>query len=305
MGAVYFLSATKRMAANRRYDNSKNPFYTGDENDIDDDTFLRHSKSGSSGYMFGANDLSREQSDLEEKRLQLLERKRQIEERTLESSNRSIGLLRDSEQIGVTTAEELLRQREQLERTEKRLDEINNTLRFSQKHIQSIKVLLCPACLAMVSLELIKDSCLCPQSVFGSLKNYISGRGATGGEPGTSSTDRPSEISRDNNPLAARLDDLEPTSPSEHPALRIRGVGEEQAYTNRQHSAAIADVNKVLDNNLEEMCSSLTRLRGLAEGLGSEINTQNEMVDRITDKTEKADFTIIRQNKDMSRLLKK
>lgn len=269
------------MAANRRYDNSKNPFYTGDENDIDDDTFLRHSKSGSSGYMFGANDLSREQRDLEEKRLQLLERKRQIEERTLESSNRSIGLLRDSEQIGVTTAEELLRQREQLERTEKRLDEINNTLRFSQKHIQSIK------------------------SVFGSLKNYISGRGATGGEPGSSSTDRPSEISRDNNPLAARLDDLGPTSPSEHPALRVRGLVEEPAFSNRQHSAAIADVNKVLDNNLEEMCSSLSRLRGLAEGLGSEINTQNEMVDRITDKTEKADFTIIRQNKDMSRLLKK
>ena len=36
--------------------------------------------------------------------------------------------------------QELLRQREQLERTEKRLDEINNTLRFSQKHIQGIKV---------------------------------------------------------------------------------------------------------------------------------------------------------------------
>jgi hypothetical protein len=36
--------------------------------------------------------------------------------------------------------QELLRQREQLERTEKRLDDINSTLRFSQKHIQGIKV---------------------------------------------------------------------------------------------------------------------------------------------------------------------
>jgi len=33
-----------------------------------------------------------------------------------------------------------MRQREQLENTESRLDEINNTLRFSQKHISSIKV---------------------------------------------------------------------------------------------------------------------------------------------------------------------
>jgi hypothetical protein len=36
---------------------------------------------------------------------------------------------------------ELLHQREQLENTESRLDEINNTLRFSQKHITSIKVI--------------------------------------------------------------------------------------------------------------------------------------------------------------------
>lgn len=36
--------------------------------------------------------------------------------------------------------QELIRQREQLERTEMRLDEINNTLRFSQKRIQGIKV---------------------------------------------------------------------------------------------------------------------------------------------------------------------
>ena len=95
------------MAGNRRNDNSKNPFYTDEDNFIDDDTFLRHSKSGSSGYMFGSNtnDLTREQQDLEERRMQLLERKRQIEERTIESSNRSVGLLRDSEQIGVATAE--------------------------------------------------------------------------------------------------------------------------------------------------------------------------------------------------------
>jgi synaptosomal-associated protein 29 len=138
------------------YGNSE-PKFSSFDKDVDDDSFLRHSKSGSSGYMFQSDDLSREQRDLENQRLQLLEKRRQIEERTLESSNRSIGLLRDSEQIGVATAEvrfassiflmhsilslkELLHQREQLENTESRLDEINNTLRFSQKHISSIKV---------------------------------------------------------------------------------------------------------------------------------------------------------------------
>lgn len=37
--------------------------------------------------------------------------------------------------------QELLKQREQLERTDKRLDDINETLRFSHKHIQGIKVM--------------------------------------------------------------------------------------------------------------------------------------------------------------------
>jgi synaptosomal-associated protein 29 len=53
------------------------------------------------------------------------------------------------------------------------------------------------------------------------------------------------------------------------------------------------------------MCTSLTRLKGLAEGLGEEIESQNEMLDRLTDKTDTADFTITRQNKDMNKLLKK
>lgn len=86
------------------YGNSA-PKFSSFDKDVDDDSFLRHNKSGSSGYMFQSDDLSREQRELEDQRLQLLEKRRQIEERTIESSNRSIGLLRDSEQIGVATAE--------------------------------------------------------------------------------------------------------------------------------------------------------------------------------------------------------
>lgn len=111
------------------------------DDDVDDDTFLRNSRHNYNS-----------QPTFEEQRQAFLERKLEIENRTLQSTERSIGLLRDSEQVGIATAEELSRQREQLERTDKRLDEINQTLRFSQKHINGIK------------------------SVFSSLKNYISGR---------------------------------------------------------------------------------------------------------------------------------
>lgn len=81
-----------------------------------------------------------------------LERRRQIEENTIQSSEQSLRILQDSQQIGIATAEELARQREKLEKTDKNLDEINNTLISSQKHINGIK------------------------SVFSSLKNYMSGR---------------------------------------------------------------------------------------------------------------------------------
>lgn len=70
-------------------------------------------------------------------------------------------------------------------------------------------------------------------------------------------------------------------------------------------TASGTNVNKIIDRNLEDMCTSLSHLKGLAEGLGEEIDTQNEMLDRLTDKTDKADFSIMRQNKDMSKLLKK
>ncbi len=40
-------------------------------------------------------------------------------------------------QVGLATAEELTRQKEQLMLTEQRLDDINSTLRNSEKHIQA------------------------------------------------------------------------------------------------------------------------------------------------------------------------
>lgn len=124
------------------YTNSGKLF--SDDDDVDDETFLRNSR-----HTYNSPPTFEEQKQTFE------ERKKIIEERTLQSSDRSITLLRDSEQVGIATAEELMRQREQLERTDKRLDEINQTLRFSQKHINGIK------------------------SVFSSLKSYISGRNDT------------------------------------------------------------------------------------------------------------------------------
>lgn len=64
-------------------------------------------------------------------------------------------------------------------------------------------------------------------------------------------------------------------------------------------------VTRVLEQNLSEMSGSLARLKHLAVGLSREIDSQNDLIDNITDKTEKADITLQQQNKDMLHLLKK
>lgn len=72
-----------------RYTTSTNPF--DQEDDVDDETFLRNSRR-TNGYQ--------QPSALDQQIQSLQEKRKMIEERTLNSTERSIGLLRDSEQIG-------------------------------------------------------------------------------------------------------------------------------------------------------------------------------------------------------------
>lgn len=107
--------------------------------------------------------------------------------------------------------------------------------------------------------------------MFGSLKNYISGRASADKQQAPSastSTPRPAEITRESSALANRLQTMHPASPNDdHPgkfdiifnddtwklislnfiALKMRGLTEERPYSG---SAAFQETNKILDNNL-------------------------------------------------------
>ncbi|XP_076249822.1 synaptosomal-associated protein 29-like [Calliopsis andreniformis] len=261
------------MASQNYLRDSTNPFFSI-EDDVDDETFLKSTPSRSSGstsynhYNF---------DDLEQKRQQLLQRRKEIEERTIQSSERSISLLRDSEQIGAATAEELIRQREQLERTEKRLNDINSTLRFSQKHIQGIK------------------------SVFGSLKNYLSGKSLDAPISSTNLSGSVSSESMTSPALSNSLGQVQTNLANTSPALKLHGLDNEVETNNYMTN----NVSKRLEKNLNEMSGSIARLKGLAIGLSEEIDMQNDLIDNITDEAEKADIMLQRQNKDLTHLLKK
>ncbi|CAG2174938.1 unnamed protein product, partial [Oppiella nova] len=89
---------------------------------------------------FGKNlgkDLS--SSDKRDTRRELFEEKTRIEEESLESSKETLGLILESERIGVKTGRELVRQRETLNRVEDKLESIDGSLHETQKHIKSMK----------------------------------------------------------------------------------------------------------------------------------------------------------------------
>lgn len=163
-------------------------------------------------------------------------------------------------------------QRQQLEKTQSNLEDINSTLRFSQKHLNGLK------------------------SVFGGLKNYLSGKNdfsskitsPTEGkisEESSSSIGSPSAQSREN-----QFDS--------HPTTRLRNDIVQQQAMN-------GGFNEQLDRNLDDMADSLSRLRGLAIDLDQEITDQNFMIDDISNKVEDVDLKIGKQNKDMHKILGK
>ncbi|CAD5125790.1 unnamed protein product [Dimorphilus gyrociliatus] len=78
--------------------------------------------------------------------------------RQLNSTKQSLRLIAQSEEIGITAAQELDQQGEQLDNIEKNLDKVNTDVRATQKHLDSIK------------------------SVFGGLKNWFTGANKTAEE---------------------------------------------------------------------------------------------------------------------------
>ncbi|XP_065093106.1 synaptosomal-associated protein 29 [Ochlerotatus camptorhynchus] len=214
------------------------------------------------------------------------QRRRELEESTLATSQRCLGVLKETEQVGIATAEELHRQREQLEKTKKQLDEINNSLRFSQKHLNSLK------------------------SVFGGLKNYLSGRmgpdqqqNSSTGIPRTNISPSPSEEIYPN-PQDFRIpDNYWPDA-----ATRIRPdyhhQSQDMVLTNGSTSAA-GGFSHQLDQNLDDMRGNLSRLKHLALDLNQEIDSQNDLIDDISNRVDDVDVKIGKQNKEMNRLLRK
>ncbi|KAM8819149.1 synaptosomal-associated protein 29 [Rhynchonycteris naso] len=195
-------------------------------------------------------------------------------EATAASTGRSLSLMYESERIGVASSEELVRQRGVLERTEKMVDKMDQDLKVSQRHINSIK------------------------SVFGGFVNYFKSKPA----------DTPTEQNGTLTPQAnSRLKDAISTSKEQeaqyqasHPNLRrlndsdtvpegaISSMSTE-VYPKNPHLRAY---HQKIDNNLDELSMGLGRLKDIALGMQTEIEEQDDIIDRLSTKVDKLDVNI-------------
>ncbi|XP_054248461.1 synaptosomal-associated protein 29 isoform X2 [Indicator indicator] len=205
---------------------------------------------------------------------------------TVDSTTRSLSLLYESEQIGVAASEELVRQGEALKRTEQMVDKMEQDLKTSQRHINSIK------------------------SVWGGLVNYFKAKPPEtkleqNGSPEYSANSRLKEAMLSSKEQESKYQESHPNlrkldnSDNDFGKADLGSSVQRDSYLKNQHLRAY---HQKIDNNLEEMSSGLSRLKNLALGLQTELDEQDDVLDRLTRKVETLDVNIKSTDKKVRQL---
>ncbi|KAG5840194.1 hypothetical protein ANANG_G00186260 [Anguilla anguilla] len=227
------------------YPKTHNPFADDDDDDVVED-FGRgggYDDSSDSGL-----------SEAERRQRWLQQEVMRTAQSAVDSTHRSLGLIYESEKMGTETAEELMRQGEALKRTERMVDNMDGELKTSERHIKSIK------------------------SVWGGIFNYFKPK------PETQPPPEPAPAYQPSSKLQGALSDSkeqEHRYQASHPNLRkldTSGFGPEDsssAQNGYPKHQVLRAAHQKLDDNLDEMCSGLSRLKNLGLGLQSEIRLKN------------------------------
>ncbi|VDP11971.1 unnamed protein product [Soboliphyme baturini] len=202
---------------------------------------------------------------------------------SLESTGRSLRILQESEDIGINTATDLVEQGEKLRNVDTKLDEIHESTKQTQRHLNNVK------------------------SIFGGIKNYFS-RDKDKGRKSSSQVPT-AGMSRDKK-LESTVDRLKSDSTVPY------GDTYQNGYSSRSASGTLSETSKAaiagtrwgemddeIENNLDLMGNSLQRLKELGLALGSEVDQQNQLLDRVANKAEKTNLIVEGQNKQMKKIL--
>ncbi|GAA6226428.1 synaptosomal-associated protein 29 [Lates japonicus] len=256
------------------YPKSHNPFADDDE----EEDFKPKSRGFDDPDDSGMSEAERRQRYLQQEVMRTAQS-------AVDSSYRSLGLIYESEKMGVDTAEELVRQGEVLKRTDKMLDNMDQDLKTSQRHITSIR------------------------SVWGGLVNYFKGKPETKPPPEQPKAYQASDKLQ--NALSSSREHEDKYQAS-HPNLRKLDTGgfgasasiddsssRQNGYPQNRH---LRDAHQTLDKNLDEMSDGLKRLKNLGLGLQSEIEEQDDSIHSLLNKVDKMDVKIHNTNQQIKNL---
>lgn len=200
------------------------------------------------------------------------ERMNSSRDRTLDTQKRALQSIAQSEEMGNATAEELLEQREKLEKANRQLDEISEMQDTSQRHINNLS------------------------SIFGGVRNFFSRKKAeSGAAKQTEVAASEGEVSRQHlrSVMATNGSHIDRT------ADRVDDLRSNSTLSNRTKDARDAEI----DSNLALMGDGMSRLKNLASGLGTEIESQNKLLDQMAPKADRVNQRMNNQQKDLNRLL--
>ena len=196
-------------------------------------------------------------------------------DRTLDSTKRSLALIEESHDIAVRTGEELQCQGEQLNRIERNLDNIQNTMGIANRHIRSVN------------------------SVWGAIGNYF--KKAPKPTENTLQSTPDSRLSgmQGDSSLYYSGRDSESESGGYDAGIRRSGQFERSTYSSRDPR------EREIEANLDLVSRGLGRLKEDALILGGEIERQNVQLDRLGVKADKAYNTVEESDKKVKRILRK
>ncbi|CAL8084003.1 unnamed protein product [Calicophoron daubneyi] len=183
--------------------------------------------------------------------------------RTLASQQRALASIANSERVGVETAAELSEQGEKLARAERRLDDITELQKDSQRQINSLS------------------------SLFGGLKNMFNRKPSQPANPAQ-------EFSHEKPTRAAESSGLKETLHTNYSTPTLTSYTSEfKAQSERTD----------FDRNLSLMSDGMSRLKELAQGMNEELRVQNDRLDRMGPRVENITGTMSKQNQQMNKLL--
>jgi len=250
-----------------------NPF-----EDDDDDAFVRTSyKTDTSGFRdtSGFDESSNDRYSSPAQRQEQM--KQESIRRQLESTDRSLASIYQSESMGIATAEELMQQGEQLDNIERKADYINAEMKNTQKSINSIK------------------------SVWGSLGEWwTTKKKKPEPEKIEKVEEEPTPFSNRSQPLQHALDNSRNSNSQGVPGGGYNNMSSRDTTADStKQKTLMEDYYEKSDANLDAMMDGLSRLKNLGAGLGTEINSQNDQLERLQPKIAQAGDSVESQNRQM------